>query len=201
MTFSTGRCRYLLRGCGRYAPSVMEEDRWPAADVEPMTNSRSISCGPNPRRTAMNEYGRQAMAYWRSRLPTRFSQIPDPETFFTDLGEQVASQMVDVASALDAQETPETDYLARVGQLENSKSRAREIVMAELVFLPAETSEGEELIDSPLIDPTGMPVDLDHPLWKDLEDDTVSTQEFLERAAAWATQVRAQPGTWTAPQE
>jgi hypothetical protein len=41
----------------------------------------------------MNHYGAQAMRHWRSHLPTRFAQITDPETFFTDLGEQVETEV------------------------------------------------------------------------------------------------------------
>lgn len=141
----------------------------------------------------MNEYGAAALAYWQTDLPTRFSTLPAPEVFFTDLGEQVADQIEATWTEMDRTVPHEVGYLPRVGQLENSKMRAREIVMAEMVYLPSETDvEQIQQEDSPLIDPEGMPVDRSHPLWADLEDDTVSVAEFLRRATAWRAQVRAQ---------
>ncbi|MDD1475352.1 hypothetical protein [Arthrobacter sp. H16F315] len=34
----------------------------------------------------MNKYGRQAQEAWKTASPTRYSQIQDPEDFFTKLG-------------------------------------------------------------------------------------------------------------------
>jgi hypothetical protein len=46
--------------------------------------------------TSMNRYGRLARDHWKSTDPGRFSQIQDPEKFFSDLGETVEFQIQDL---------------------------------------------------------------------------------------------------------
>ncbi len=40
----------------------------------------------------MNRYGRLARDHWKSTDPGRFSQIQDPDEFFSDLGEPSSSR-------------------------------------------------------------------------------------------------------------
>ncbi len=42
----------------------------------------------------MNRYGRQAQEALKSASPTRYSQIQNPEEFFTKLGEEAETQVV-----------------------------------------------------------------------------------------------------------
>lgn len=133
----------------------------------------------------MNEYGRLAMSHWEKFLPGRFSQLEDPRGFFTDLGEQVAQQVVETTIQLEAAESFDPDYLTQVGQRNALQAQARELVLADLVFLPSEEDEPEPMVDHPAIGADGMPVDLSHPLWGDLEDDEISPEQFRERLTAW----------------
>lgn len=41
----------------------------------------------------MNRYGRQAHEHWAKWRPNQLSQIPDPDSFFTELGEAVETQI------------------------------------------------------------------------------------------------------------
>ncbi len=156
-------------------------------------SSRWTSCGEREKRAAMNTYGHLAMEHWREWLPTRFSQLPDPEEFFTLLGEQVSDQIQsswsDLQRANPPSETEKADYLANVGRLNSLRQMAEERVLAEMVFLEPEKTEQDSDLDEPaghpLMDATGMPLDRGHPLWGLAEDDSVSVSEFVAAAKAW----------------
>lgn len=92
----------------------------------------------------MNEFGRTAMRYWRDHRPTAFTEIPHPEEFFADLGEQIATQVQAMTEAMspgavstEAMSTgPAQGYLTRVGELNAIRGQAIEAVMHELVYGP-----------------------------------------------------------------
>lgn len=86
----------------------------------------------------MNQYGAMAQRHWERWLPQRFQSIPNPTEFFTDLGEQVWSQIDDLALQLAGNDQPDETYLAKVGRLTNARQRAEEIVLPEQVLLPPE---------------------------------------------------------------
>lgn len=148
----------------------------------------------------MNEYGRLAWSHWEKWLPNRLSLISESqrEEFFTDLGEQAQSAIVDLQEALEAQtDLSGLDYLATVGRLRAIEQQAREEVLSEMVLLPPEDTEGPENLEglddeetpshplSAWMDEQGMPRDRNHRLWSMLEDDEVSTQEFAAASKAW----------------
>jgi len=97
----------------------------------------------------MNRYGQQAMSHWRRWLPRRFASIPEPETFFTDLGEQVESQVIETAQRLAGDDPPGEGYMSKLGRLNMARLQAEEIVLAEMVLLPAETGV-EDSTEAPL---------------------------------------------------
>ena len=85
----------------------------------------------------MNRYGRLAQQHWAKWRPNQLSQIPDPETFFTDLGEEVETQIEALEIAL-AGEDPGGDYLEKVGRLRNARMTAESQVLREMVLLEPE---------------------------------------------------------------
>ena len=84
----------------------------------------------------MNRYGRLARDHWKSTDPGRFSQIQDPEEFFSDLGETVEFQIQDLQLHLAGPDpaTPEHG-LEKVGRLNMARLQAEEVVLADLVWL------------------------------------------------------------------
>lgn len=86
----------------------------------------------------MNHYGTQAQNHWRTHLPQSYSQITDPTTFFTELGERVETQIVDLQIQLAGEDVRGEDFLAKVGRLNNAKMRAEEIVLREQVLITPE---------------------------------------------------------------
>lgn len=138
----------------------------------------------------MNRYGQLARQHWMRWLPSRYAGLSDPQGFFTGLGEQVQAAIVDVEQGLEARaDLAGLDYLDRLGRLNAIRAQARELVLTEMVYLAAEESdEGWEEPAHPLaawMDPAGMPLDRDHPLWAMSEDPQVSVQEFAAASAAW----------------
>jgi hypothetical protein len=86
----------------------------------------------------MNRYGRQAHAHWATWRPNQLSQISDPESFFTELGEQVETQIEALQIALAGDDPGGEDYLQKVGRLRMARFDAEAQVLRELVLLPPE---------------------------------------------------------------
>src|SRR5690625_5569174 len=100
--------------------------------------------GPNPRKPAMNKYGKLAQEHWTNVDPGRAQQIPNPREFFSNLGEQVESQIVDLQPQIAGPNKPAETYLQKVGRLNMAKLQADEIVLHEMVSL-TETQDQVEL--------------------------------------------------------
>jgi hypothetical protein len=74
-------------------------------------------------------------------LPGRYAQIEDPEAFFTDLGEEMAEQVVELTDSIAGPDRPGEGYLGKVGRLNMARLSAEEQVMREM--LPASDNEDE----------------------------------------------------------
>ena len=95
----------------------------------------------------MNSYGRRAMEHWRRWLPSRYQTITDPEAFFSMLGQQAESQILDLAEQLEGPDPPGEGYLEKVGRLNMAKKQAEEWVLREVILLDPEpaTPEADDL--------------------------------------------------------
>ncbi|MFI5736068.1 hypothetical protein ACIA49_38500 [Kribbella sp. NPDC051587] len=93
----------------------------------------------------MNRYGATAQKYFRDFLPTRYSQIEDPEDYFQDLGQQIQDQITDLTPELAGLDPKGEGFLAKVGRLEAAKKLAAERVMAEMVYSQVPENETEDL--------------------------------------------------------
>ena len=89
----------------------------------------------------MNQYGSQALRYWKEYLPERYAQIEDPTEFFTNLGAEMAQQVDELSWAIAGQDPPGESYLEKVGRLNHARLAAEEEVMREM--LPASEQEDE----------------------------------------------------------
>ena len=105
--------------------------------------------GQSPNQPAMNKYGHMAMRHWQKHLPDRFGAIPESDRtrFFTDLGEQAASQISELQIQLAGPDPDGEGYLEKVGRLNAVRQQAEEIVLPELILL-APTHDPEEEDDS-----------------------------------------------------
>lgn len=87
----------------------------------------------------MNEYGKTAMRHWETYRPQALAELDNPTQFFEDLGRQVAERIADLWPSLAEPQPGESDdFLATMSRNQMAQAQAREIVMAEMVFLPAE---------------------------------------------------------------
>lgn len=109
--------------------------------TEPTTPKPASPMPNSPGTGGMNRYGRQAMQHWATYLPDRYAQIPDPADFFTTMGREIAEEIADLSARLATQQPQEPTYLAEVGRLNRLRSQAEEQVLAERIFLTAQTSQ------------------------------------------------------------
>ena len=100
---------------------------------------------------AMDPYGLRAMNYVREHCPARFAAIPNPVSYFYDLGEQLrsavlaAEEAAETTSAATAPESPEA-WLDRLGRANMARLMAEEAVFSEMVYsaMPPETDQDED---------------------------------------------------------
>jgi hypothetical protein len=91
----------------------------------------------------MNHYGRTAQMHWRQWLPTRYSRITDPETFFTALGEEIEQEVQALSLALAGNDPPNETYLEKLGRLNMARLNAESQVLREMALLSPEPAQTE----------------------------------------------------------
>jgi hypothetical protein len=124
----------------------------------------------------MNRYGRLAQQHWAKWRPNQLSQIPDPEEFFSTLGQQAAQQIDELAASLAGDDPGGEDYMAKLGRLRMARFTAEAQVLRESVLLPPEPGHPEaENDDTPTWPATTdwLPMELtpDHPAYHELDDE------------------------------
>ncbi|MEO3935023.1 TnpV protein [Micrococcaceae bacterium Sec7.4] len=97
----------------------------------------------------MNKYGRQAQEAWKAASPTRYSQIQDPEDFFTKLGEEAQEQVDGLLLKIAGPDPQGEGYLEKVGRLNAARNQAEEIVRYDLLS-PPETEDEDENVNPDL---------------------------------------------------
>lgn len=185
---------------GRQTTMAMgEEPTWLRdGDNSPLTTNWRSTSSEWESRTVMNSFGQQVQQHWKTWLPTRYSEIENPETFFAQAGEQIAEQVLELSGEMEAAQSGDLmrmSYLDRVGRLNAIEKSARESVLSEWLLEP-ETSPDENEVESsmseaemPFMDEMGMPVDQTHPLWAMSAEDHPSTlAEFKAARREWIEQ-------------
>lgn len=99
---------------------------------------------------AVNKLGRIAEKHWRTYRPKAYAELgtdEEKETFFATLGILADQEIADRAEQILKQQTSEK-FVDRVAARTQARAQAREIVMDERIFLPAEPGmENAELPD------------------------------------------------------
>ena len=98
----------------------------------------------------MNKYGRQAQEAWKAASPARYSQIQNPEEFFTKLGEEAQEQVDELLPRIAGPDPQGESYFEKVGRLNAAKNQAEEIVRYDLLS-PPETEDEEDEYENPTI--------------------------------------------------
>ena len=99
----------------------------------------------------MNRYGTQAMRHWQQTDPARYDAIPNPEEFFTQLGEQVESEIQALADALAGPDRPGETYMEKVGRLNMARFNAESDILREMVLIG--DPDDPEIDERPATDP------------------------------------------------
>ena len=76
------------------------------------------------------------MRHWQQTDPARYQAIPDPETFFTELGERVESEIQALANAIAGPDRPGETYMEKVGRLNMARFDAESEILREMVLIP-----------------------------------------------------------------
>jgi hypothetical protein len=92
----------------------------------------------------MNQYGWRAQKHWQQWLPSRFQALPDPATFFDQLGEEIATRVDELSQALQGQDPPGEQYLQKLGRLNMARLTAEAQAMQELALFDPETEDSRE---------------------------------------------------------
>ncbi len=89
----------------------------------------------------MNQYGIRALEHWRTHLPGQLAKIPDPEEFFTLLGETAEAEIDQAADALADLKPPSGEYLDEVARLSTARQMARSQVMRDMILIDPQDQE------------------------------------------------------------
>jgi hypothetical protein len=95
----------------------------------------------------MNKYGAMAQLHWRTWLPTRYATIPDPDSFFSELGIEVSDRIAALEIDLLGPDDPNEEFFTRVGRRNMARLQAEEMTLPELVLLTPETDAVDEESD------------------------------------------------------
>ncbi len=89
----------------------------------------------------MNKYGSIAKKHWTEFRPLALAELPESEQFFSTLGEQIQTRIIDLTMTLEGKDSPGEGYLEKVGRLNAAKMQAEEIVLADLVYASVENQD------------------------------------------------------------
>ena len=97
----------------------------------------------------MNYYGEMARDHWARWLPARYAAIGDPDSYFSNLGNQAEARIDALADELAGNDQPGEGYLAKAGRLGQARRQAEEIVLQEMILLEPEPEAGPDEEQSP----------------------------------------------------
>jgi hypothetical protein len=88
----------------------------------------------------MNRYGTTARDHWKRWLPHRYSQLEDHESFFAELGEEIAARVDDLAHAIAGDDPPGEAYLQKLGRLNMARLNSEAQALQEMALLDPESA-------------------------------------------------------------
>ena len=130
----------------------------------------------------MNIYGLRIREHWEKYAPIRFAQLENPDSYFTELGDLVANQIVQITVELELKATLSENYLQRVGELNALRRQAEEIVMSDQDWPAPEMTDQEvrEEWESTSPHPDNLLEWAHH-----VDPEELGDEEIEEKAAEW----------------
>jgi hypothetical protein len=90
--------------------------------------------GRNPKERVMNKYGALLMRQWKRADPQRFSEIPDPEAFFSQKGQELEQEISTLAQSLAGPDRPGESYMEKVARLSTARFNAESDLLREAMI-------------------------------------------------------------------
>lgn len=115
----------------------------------------------------MNHYGHLAERYWTDWLPSRVEDMDDPNRFFTEMGEQIKTEVDSIYMAMTKVVPADLPADQVEGWRNMARKMAEEKVLAETVYLEPDPSEDEDWLP-------------EEPGWRDRWPDTIITDVIQE---------------------
>jgi len=84
----------------------------------------------------MNRYGTQAMEHWKTHLSERYSQIEDPDKYFSNLGEEIEEEIENLSLDITGDDPPNENYLTKLGRLNEARLTAETTVLRQRLPSP-----------------------------------------------------------------
>lgn len=91
----------------------------------------------------MNKYGAMLRRQWEIADPRFVQSLDDPTEHFSQMGEQVQNEILELLPSLEGTDPAGETYLQKVGRLNAARAQAEEIVLAEYQP-PSNSSEEDE---------------------------------------------------------
>lgn len=89
----------------------------------------------------MNKYGAIAKKHWEKHLPSRYAELTDKESFFSNLGEEISTRVDALSQSIAGDDPPHESYLEKVGRLNEAQLTAESDALREMLPEPeAETT-------------------------------------------------------------
>lgn len=86
----------------------------------------------------MNQYGTRAKQHWQKYLPQQFRQLSDPDSFFSELGDQIADRVQSLTQDLAGDDPPGEGFLQKLGRLNMARRDAESQILKEMALLEPE---------------------------------------------------------------
>jgi hypothetical protein len=75
------------------------------------------------------------MAHWQQTMPDRLAELPNPEAFFTRLGEDISQAIEELGRQLAGPAPAQETYLQRLRRLNMARVEAESQVLRRMVLL------------------------------------------------------------------
>ena len=82
----------------------------------------------------MNRYGQQAMKHWHDTRPGQMRDLADPEAFFTQMGEDLAQAVEELARKLAGSPPPNETFMGHVQRLTMARFEAEGQVLRGMLL-------------------------------------------------------------------
>jgi hypothetical protein len=87
---------------------------------------------------AMNTYGTRARKHWEQWLPDRYRQLDNPDSFFSELGEEIEAQIQTLAQQLAGSDPRGETFMEKLGRLNMAHFDAEAQVLRRMAWLDPE---------------------------------------------------------------